>query len=63
MMNFLKDIKAYLIVKVMKYVLDRSRDWEYGYSAALAWIYFAIIGACLALITVVVNKFVFYEND
>lgn len=49
--------------EVMKYVLSLSRDWEYGYSAALAWIYFAIIGACLALITVIVNKFVFYEND
>ncbi|MBP1543868.1 MAG: sugar ABC transporter permease [Oscillospiraceae bacterium] len=49
--------------KVMEYVLMLSRDWEYGYSAALAWIYFAIIGACLALITVIVNRFVFYEND
>ncbi len=49
--------------QVMEYVLDLSRDWEYGYSAALAWIYFAIIGACLALITVIVNRFVFYEND
>ena len=49
--------------EVMEYVLNLSRDWEYGYSAALAWIYFAIIGACLALITVIVNKFVFYEND
>ncbi|MGN0687916.1 MAG: carbohydrate ABC transporter permease [Oscillospiraceae bacterium] len=49
--------------EVMEYVLNLSRDWEYGYSAALAWIYFAIIGACLALITVLVNKFVFYEND
>ena len=49
--------------EVMEYVLNLSRDWEYGYSAALAWIYFAIIGACLALITVIVNKFVFYENE
>ncbi len=49
--------------QVMEYVLNLSRDWEYGYSAALAWIYFAIIGACLALITVIVNRFVFYEND
>lgn len=49
--------------EVMEYVLNLSRDWEYGYSAALAWIYFAIIGACLALITVIVNRFVFYEND
>ncbi len=49
--------------EVMEYVLQLSRNWEHGYSAALAWIYFAIIGACLAVITVIVNKFVFYEND
>ncbi len=48
---------------VMEQVLGLSRDWEYGYSAALAWIYFAIIAACLAVITVIVNRFVFYEND
>lgn len=49
--------------QVMECVLAASRRWEYGESAALAWIYFAIIGACLALITVIVNRFVFYEND
>lgn len=48
---------------VMEQVLGLSRDWEYGYSAALAWIYFAIIAACLGVITVIVNRFVFYEND
>ncbi len=49
---------------VMEYVLDQARtQWEYGYSAALAWIYFAIVGASLALITLIVNRFVFYEND
>lgn len=49
--------------EVMECVLAASRRWEYGESAALAWIYFAIIGACLAIITVIVNRFVFYEND
>ena len=48
---------------VMEYVLDQSRNWEYGYSAALAWIYFAIVGACLGLICVIINRFVYYEND
>lgn len=48
---------------VMKYVLDQSRNWEYGYSAALAWIYFAIVGACLGIICVIINRFVYYEND
>lgn len=49
--------------EVMECVLKASQNWEYGTSAALAWIYFAIIGACLAIITVIVNRFVFYENE
>lgn len=48
---------------VMEYVLAKSRNWEYGYSAALAWIYFAIVGACLGIICVIINRFVYYEND
>lgn len=48
---------------VMEYVLKQSRNWEYGYAAALAWIYFAIVGACLGLICVIINRFVYYEND
>lgn len=49
--------------QVMEYVLKQSGNWEYGYAAALAWIYFAIVGACLALICVIINRFVYYEND
>lgn len=48
---------------VMEYVLAQSRNWAYGYSAALAWIYFAIVGACLGIICVIINRFVYYEND
>lgn len=48
---------------VMDYVLAKSRNWEYGYSAAMAWIYFAIIGAILGLVCLIVNKFVYYENE
>ncbi len=48
---------------VMKYVLTQSRQWEYGYSAALAWIYFAIVGAVLGLVCFIVNRFVYYENE
>ena len=49
--------------EVMKCVLKQSGNWEYGYAAALAWIYFAIVGACLGLICVIINRFVYYEND
>lgn len=49
--------------EVMEYVLAQARDWKYGYSAALAWIYFAIVGACLGIICVIINRFVYYENE
>lgn len=48
---------------VMEYVLAKSRNWEYGYSASLAWIYFAIVGAILGLVCIIVNRFVYYENE
>ncbi|MBD5128630.1 MAG: sugar ABC transporter permease [Ruminococcaceae bacterium] len=48
---------------VMTHVLKSSQLGEYGYSAAMAWIYFAIIGAILGIVVLIVNKFVFYENE
>ena len=48
---------------VMNMVLKNSRLGEYGYSAAQAWIYFAIIGAILGLVVLIVNRFVYYENE
>lgn len=48
---------------VMNQVLKQSQLGEYGYSAALAWIYFAIIGAILGIVVVIVNRFVYYENE
>ncbi len=49
--------------EVMNLVLMQSQRGEYGYSAALAWIYFAIIGAILGLVVVIVSRFVYYENE
>lgn len=48
---------------VMKQVLSYASLGQYGYSAALAWIYFAIIGAILGIIVLIVNRFVYYENE
>lgn len=48
---------------VMQYVLTMQRYGEYGFSAAMAWIYFAVIGGILGIIVAVVNRFVFYENE
>ncbi len=48
---------------VMSIVLAQSRNLKYGLSAAMAWIYFLIVAVALAIIVVIVSKFVFYEND
>lgn len=49
--------------KVMTIVLNKSTNWEHGYSAAMAWAYFAIIGICLAIIVAVINKVIYYEVE
>jgi ABC-type sugar transport system permease subunit len=49
--------------EVMTIVLNKASSWEHGYSAAMAWAYFAIIAVCLAIIVAIINKFVYYEVD
>lgn len=49
--------------KVMQIVLQKSSAWEFGYSAAMAWIYFGIILVSLGIITVVLSKLIHYEVD
>lgn len=49
--------------EVMSLVLTYSRNGSLGYSAALAWIYFAIIGGILGIIALVCNRFVYYEIE
>ncbi|MBE6880468.1 MAG: sugar ABC transporter permease [Ruminococcaceae bacterium] len=48
---------------VMEIVITQSRELNYGLSAAMAWIYFAIVAVALGIIVLIVSKFVFYEND
>ena len=48
---------------VMAIVMSQSRELNYGLSAAMAWIYFAIVAVALGIIVLIVSKFVFYEND
>ena len=49
--------------EVMRYVLAQATDWNHGYSAAMAWVYFAIIGAILGVVCLIVSRFVYYENE
>lgn len=49
--------------QVMTIVLNKSTDWKHGYSAAMAWAYFAIIGLCLAIVVAILNKVIYYEVE
>ncbi|MDR0222764.1 MAG: sugar ABC transporter permease [Oscillospiraceae bacterium] len=48
---------------VMRIVVSQVKNLQYGYSAAIAWIYFAIIAVALAVIVAIVSRFVFYQVD
>lgn len=48
---------------VMQQVMSYARAWEYGFSAAMAWAYFAIVAAVLGIISAVVSRFIFYQVD
>ncbi|MCH5200349.1 MAG: sugar ABC transporter permease [Oscillospiraceae bacterium] len=48
---------------VMKQVLSKASQLEYGMSTAMAWTYFLIVGVALGIIAAIVSKFVFYQVD
>jgi len=48
---------------VMSRVLEKQLEWDYGYAAAMAWSYFAIVMIVVGIITVIINKFIFYEVE
>ena len=43
-------------------VLEVQRDWQYGYSASMAWSYFGIILIALGIIFAIMNKLVWYDD-
>ncbi|NLZ47069.1 MAG: sugar ABC transporter permease [Clostridiales bacterium] len=48
---------------VMQQVTTQASSWKHGYSAAMAWFYFGIVAIVLAIIVLIVNKFVYYEVE
>jgi len=48
---------------VMGRVLDMQKDWQYGYAAAMAWVYFIIVLVAVGIITLFLNHFIYYEVD
>ena len=48
---------------VMQQVMSYARAWEYGFSSAMAWAYFAIVAVVLGIISAIVSRFIFYQVD
>lgn len=48
---------------VMGRILKMKEGWFFGEASAMAWIYFGIVLIAIAIITVIVNKFIYYEVD
>ena len=47
---------------VMEQVLTVQDDWKYGFSAAMAWSYFAIVLIAVGIIFATMNKIVYYDD-
>ena len=45
---------------VMQQVMNHIKVWDYGYSSAMAWAYFAIVAAILGIISAIISRFIFY---
>ncbi len=48
---------------VMARVLATQSDMQYGLSAAMVWLYFAIVMAVVGIMLACVNRFVYYEAE
>lgn len=48
---------------VMGRILKMKEGWFFGEASAMAWIYFMIVLVAIAIITAIVNKFIYYEVD
>ncbi|MBR6243049.1 MAG: sugar ABC transporter permease [Ruminococcus sp.] len=49
--------------KVMERIGDMKNQWSFGEASAMAWIYFGIVLAAVGIITLIVNKFIYYEVE
>ena len=48
---------------VMSRVVAKQLDWEFANAAAMAWSYFAIVMIVVGIVTIIINKFIFYEVE
>ena len=48
---------------VMERILSVKEELRFGTASAMAWFYFAVIFAALGVAALIVNRFIYYEND
>ncbi len=48
---------------VMERILSVKEELRFGTASAMAWFYFAVIFAALGIAALIVNRFIYYEND
>ena len=48
---------------VMGRILTIKEDLQFGIASAMAWFYFAVIFAAIGILTLVVRRFIYYENE
>jgi ABC-type sugar transport system permease subunit len=48
--------------EVMARILEVQADWKYGRAAAMAWSYFVIVLVVVAIVSAIMNKFIYYDD-
>jgi ABC-type sugar transport system permease subunit len=46
----------------MARILEVQADWKYGRAAAMAWSYFVIVLVVVAIVSAIMNKFIYYDD-
>ena len=48
---------------VMNRISTMRSQFDFGEASAMAWVYFAVVIAAIGIVTAVMNRFIYYEND
>lgn len=49
--------------QVMALVLAKQLDWDYAHAASMVWSYFAVVMIVVGIVTVFINRYIFYEVE
>ncbi len=48
---------------VMNRISTMRSQFDFGEASAMAWIYFAVVIAAIGIVTALINRFIYYENE